>query len=370
VTGADGWFVAGKFDAYRRDLEFDAVNQALRALGRLLLAGQEEELTEIRERIVAAAGPNAGLLAATVPEFAALLGVPPDPGNPLTAQVRAQQASLEAVRAVASQRRPVVLFLDDLQWAGRPTLGFADLILAEDQVDGLLLVGAYRDGDVDSAHPLAAPLSRWRDQATVHHLRLENLTASGLVTMVAEMLHVDRAAAAALAGLIGPHTRGNPYEIVELLNALRRDRVLTATAAGWRWDEMAVRAHLGQSGVAGLLAARVHALPEQSRAMLESMACLGGRAEASVLQVAAGVSAGAVEQRLGTRPRRGPAGDRAWGASGGAVPPRPGPRGNPGRARPGAAAGPAAGHRAAAGGDPGIVRGRRGAVPAGGRRSR
>ena len=51
VTGRDGWFVSGKFDQYRRDLEFDAINQALRALGRLLLAEPDDELTEARRRI-------------------------------------------------------------------------------------------------------------------------------------------------------------------------------------------------------------------------------------------------------------------------------------------------------------------------------
>ena len=165
VTGGDGWFVAGKFDQYRRDLEFDAAYQAFRALGRLLLAEPEDELAQLRERIVAAVGPNAGLLAAVLPEFAALLGVPPDAGDPLTAQARVQRAAAAALRAVASRKRPVVLFLDDLQWAGRTPLGFVDLVLSEDPVDGLLLVGAYREGDVDAAHPLAAPLSRWRDQA-------------------------------------------------------------------------------------------------------------------------------------------------------------------------------------------------------------
>jgi hypothetical protein len=119
VTGADGWFVTGKFDQYRRDLEFDAVNQALRALGRLLLAEPEGELAQLRMRIVAAAGPNAGLLAAVLPEFATLLAISPDPGDPLTAQARAQRAAAAALRAVASPKRPVVVFLDDLQWAGR-----------------------------------------------------------------------------------------------------------------------------------------------------------------------------------------------------------------------------------------------------------
>jgi signal transduction histidine kinase len=298
VTGRDGWFVAGKFDPYRRDLEFDAVYQAFRALGRLLLAEPEDELADVRERILRALGPNAGLLTAVVPEFAALLAAPPDPGEPLTRQARLQRAALQVLRIVASWRQPAVVFLDDLQWAGRTPLGFVDLVLSEEPVDGLLLVGSYRDEDVDPAHPLAAPLSRWRDQPRVRHLRLENLPVSASVTMVAEMLHVDSAAAAGLVELIEPHTSGNPYETVELLNALRQDGVLTATAAGWRWNTPAVRAHLGRTEVAGLLAARIEALPAQSREMVEAMACLGGRAEVGVLQAATGEPASAVEQRL------------------------------------------------------------------------
>jgi len=298
VTGADGWFVAGKFDQFRRDLEFDAVNQAFRALGRLLLAEPEKELAPLRRRIAAAVGPNAGLLTATLPEFAALLEVPPEPGDPLTAQVRVQRAGLAALRAVASRKRPVVLFLDDLQWAGRTPLGFVDLLLSEEPVDGLLLAGAYREDEVDAAHPLAAPLSRWLDQAMVRDLRLGSLPGPGLATMVAEMLHADPATVAGLAAVIGPHTRGNPYETVELLGALRRDGLLTATAAGWRWHEAAVRAHLEHAEVAGLLAARVAAMPATSRQLLEAMACLGGRTELSLLRAAAGEPADEVDQTL------------------------------------------------------------------------
>jgi signal transduction histidine kinase len=298
VTGRDGWFVVGKFDQYRRDLEFDAVYQAFRALGRLLVAEPEDELAEVRGRILAAVGPNAGLLTAAVPEFAALLAVPAEPGDPLTAQVRAQRTAVQVLRAVASRKRPVVVFVDDLQWAGRTPLGTVDLVLGESPVDGLLLVGAYREGDVDAAHPLAAPLSRWRDQAGVQHLRLGNLPVPSLITMVAEMPHVDPATAAGLVEVIVRATGGNPYEAVELLNALSRDRVLTATAAGWRWDAAAVRAHLGQSEVTGLLAARVEAMPAQSRELVEAMACLGGRAELSLLQTATAESAGVVDQML------------------------------------------------------------------------
>ena len=103
------------------------------------------------------------------------------------------------LRAVASRQRPVLLFLDDLQWAGRTPLGFVDLVLSEEPIEGLLLVGAYRDGDVDAAHPLMAPLARWRDHPGVRHVGLANLSTRDLVTVVAEMLRVGRAAAAGLA---------------------------------------------------------------------------------------------------------------------------------------------------------------------------
>ncbi|GAB3869563.1 hypothetical protein GCM10027610_129350 [Dactylosporangium cerinum] len=298
VTGCDGWFVTGKFDQNRRDLEFDAVRQVFRALGRLLLAEPEDELAQVRERVLAAVRPNAGLLAAVIPEFAALLGVPPDPGDPLTAQVRAQRVAVDALRAVASRQRPVVMFVDDLQWAGHTPLGVIDIVLNEEQIDGLLLVSAYREADVDAARSLAAPLARWREQPGVRHLRLVNLPVPGTITMVAEMLHVDPVRAAGLGELINPYTSGNPYETVELLNALRRDGVLTVTVAGWQWDAAAVRAHLGRSEIAGLIAARVHALPPASRQLVEAMACLGGRADLCVLRTATAVPEDVVEQRL------------------------------------------------------------------------
>jgi len=114
VTGRDGWFIAGKFDQYRRRLEFNAVHQVFRALGRLLLAEPEDALQQLRERILPAVEPNAGLLSAAVPEFGALLAVPPDAGDPLTAEVRAQRVGLAVLRAVASRERPLVVFVDDL----------------------------------------------------------------------------------------------------------------------------------------------------------------------------------------------------------------------------------------------------------------
>ena len=298
VTARDGWFVAGKFDQYRRDLESDAVNQVFRALGGLLLAEPEDELAVICQRILDAVGANAGLLTAAAPEFATLLGVASEPGDPLTADVRAQRTAVQVLRAIASGERPVAVFLDDLQWAGRTPVGVVDLVLSEEPIEGLLLVGAYRDDEVDATGALAAPLSRWLDRGAAQHLRLGNLPMPSLVELVAEMLHREPLAVAGLVEAVIPHTSGNPYETVELLNSLRREGGLTPTAEGWRWDPTAVRAHLGRSEVTGMSAARVEGLSEPARRLVEVMACLGGRAEQSALRVATGESAAVMDNAL------------------------------------------------------------------------
>ena len=130
------------------------------------------------------------------------------------------------------------------------------------------------------------------------HLRLDNLPAPDSVAMVAEMLRVDPAAAAGLVEVIEPRTGGNPYETVEVLNALRSQGLLIATAAGWQWDAAAARAHLGHAEIDAMVATRVQAMPAASREIVEAMACLGGRAEVTLLQIATGASAGAVDRSL------------------------------------------------------------------------
>ncbi|WP_164842630.1 protein kinase domain-containing protein [Actinoplanes solisilvae] len=284
VTAAGGWFVSGKFDEYRRDQEFNAVQQAFTSFGRLLLAEPEDEVAAIRVRMLRALGANAGLLATVVPEFATLLG-PGELGDPLTAGVRAQLVAAGALRAVASRRRPLVVFIDDLQWGGGVPLGFVDMVLSNEGTEGLLLVTAYREGQVDPSHPLAAMLSRW-SEAAVPHLSLADLTGHDFLTLLGETLHVPADAVTELGAVLEPHCRGNPYETVELLNALRRGGVLSAGPDGWRWKTEAVREHLAGAEAGGLSATRIAAMPVRSRQAVEAMACLGGRAQLSVLEIA------------------------------------------------------------------------------------
>lgn len=302
VTAKGGLFVAGKFEQYRRDATTAAVSQALRALGRLLLAEPEAVLAEHRARITRALGSSAGLITAIIPEFALLLGVSPEPptGDPVEAEARLRQAVLELLRVVASPAHPVIMVLDDLQWAGSNSIRFFDAVLADQALHGVLIVGAYRDSEVDAAHPLTPMVTRWAglDPAPLQ-LSLRNLATGDLGKLLEEMLRLRPSEAIRLAALLSERTGGNPYDTVELVNALRQDGTVGLGQDGWSWDDATVSRFVGRSEVVDLLAARIDRLPLESAALLEAMACLAGEVGLDLLRVATGLTALVLEERLG-----------------------------------------------------------------------
>jgi len=292
VTAQRGWFVSGKFDQYRQDAP-SATVQALRALGRLLLAEPERELAQQRAAILQALGAHAGLITAALPEFAVLLGPQPEVAaiDPIGADARLRLAVLALLRAIVSAERPVVMALGGLQWAGVTSIRLIEAVLADANLPGLLIVGAYRDGEVDATRPFAAALPRWArmDRAPLL-LPLPNLPFTDLGTLLMEMLRMPSAQAAALAQAVGVHTGGNPYDTIELINALRRDGTLMPSPDGWEWDAATLERHSGQVDVVNLLARRIAKLPQARRSLLETMACLGGEVKLDLLVAATGLA--------------------------------------------------------------------------------
>ena len=175
--------------------------------------------------------------------------------------MRGQRNGIQILRAVAARERPVVLFLDDVQWASDTPLAFLDMILDQEPVEGLLVVCTYREHAGAGPDPLTARLPRWWQRTGVRHLRLDDLALPGLTAMVADVLGVAPRTAAPLAEQLHPSTSGNPYVTMELLGALVREGVLAPTEDGWQWDRDAVHERLDRAEVEALLIARVADAP-------------------------------------------------------------------------------------------------------------
>ncbi|MBN1173626.1 MAG: AAA family ATPase [Micromonosporaceae bacterium] len=301
VTSLGGWFVAGKSDQYRRDLAADAVAQALRALGRLLLTEPEADLLRHRTRLLETVGPNAKLVASLQPEIALVLGMPTtSPGKAeACTRDRMVRAGMDVLRSVASSEHPLVVVLDDLQWASETATGLLETLFQEDPHPGLLIVGAYRPGEIDDKHPLSTMMPRWsRSARPPVVLQPENLPTADLSAMLSEMLRLPLSQAMALASVVGARTGGNPFDTVAFLNAMREEGALVRDNAGWWWDEAAIQLRLGDGDVVDLLGKRIDRLPERTGELLSRMACLGGEADADLLRLASGLSAQELETHL------------------------------------------------------------------------
>ncbi|MBC7378768.1 MAG: AAA family ATPase [Burkholderiaceae bacterium] len=299
---AGGWFIYGKFDQYQKDAATaGALTQALCGLGRLILAQTGDDLAAQRRRILDRLGRRAGLITRLSPELALLLGPQPEAPDvdPRQAELHMQQAMADLLGTVATALRPVVLVLDDLQWASALSLNSFSFLMSEPELRGVLLVGAFRDLDVDAQTGLPSMLHTWRQQARPPvYITLSNLTSAGMRSLIGQMLRLAPQPASELARAVDALTGGNPFDTLELINALRREGVLDLREQGWHWEEAAIRRFVGQGDVVDLLAARIGRLPQASRDLLELMSCLGNAVEVTLLRAAAGQEPEALRDRL------------------------------------------------------------------------
>lgn len=301
VTARRGWFVSGKFEQYRQDAPTAAL-EALRGLGRLLLAEPEDQLVLHRERIIKGLGANVGFGPALLPEFVLLLGKHPrvEVADPREAEARMIQATVDLLKSIASPQRPVVMVHDDVQWAPAISQRFLDAIVtASERIPGLLVVGAYRSNEVDAAHPLSALLTRWQQLGMAPPLMaLNNLPPADVSALVGEMLRLPGTEAGALAAALEKRTEGNPYDTVELINALRQDGLLVPRQGLWDWDASAIHRYVGDASVVDLLGRRIDKLGPEARQVLEIMACLGGEVDTDALALASGLEGDILNQHV------------------------------------------------------------------------
>ena len=279
-----GLFAAGKFDQYKRDIPYTTLAQAFQRLVRSLLAKSDVELGHWREALREALGPNGQLIVDLVPDLRLIIGEqPPLPElPPQDAQRRFQLVFRRFLSVFATQEHPLALFLDDLQWLDAATLDLLEHLLIQSDVQHLLLIGAYRDNEITSDHPLSHTLDAIRKAgALIHDIVLAPLAREDAAQLMADSLHCDRERTAPLAELVYEKTAGNPFFLIQFLTALVDEGLLSFdhSTAGWSWDLARIRAKEYTDNVADLMVGRLSRLPESTQEILRRLACLGTSAD-------------------------------------------------------------------------------------------
>jgi PAS domain S-box-containing protein len=309
LVPARALFASGKFDQYKRDIPYFTLAQALRSLIRQLLAESEAELSGWREALREALGPNGKLMVDLVPELKLIVGEqPPIPDlPPQQAQSRFQLVFRRLIGVFARPEHPLALFLDDLQWLDAATLDLLEDLLTQSDVGYLLLIGAYRDNEVTRDHLLRRKLDAIIRQigSRVQEISLTPLTRDFVGQLIADALGSESARAAPLAGLVHEKTAGNPFFLMQFLDALAEEGLLAFDhdQAQWCWDLERIHAKGFTDNVVDLMVSKLHRLPLETRTAVQQLACLGNRAEIAILSIALGTSEEQVHAALGVAVR-------------------------------------------------------------------
>ncbi|WNG43239.1 AAA family ATPase [Archangium minus] len=288
VVRAKGFFVSGKFDQLGRSIPYSALVQALSSLMRQLQAESGERLETWRQQLQLALGREGQVLIDMLPELEGLIGPQPQVTElePAAAQQRFNRLFLRLLRAFATQEHPLVIFLDDLQWADSASLKMLHLLATELGSARLLLICAYRDNEVTPAHPLMLTLEEIRDAGVaVRSMMLAPLPEEVVNELVAETLSCPPERARPLTGLVYQKTRGNPFFTSQYLKVLFQRGLVSydASAHMWQCDLAQVRDQSLSSDVVEFMAGQLLRLPEETRKVLELAACIGNRFELATL---------------------------------------------------------------------------------------
>ena len=279
-----GLFASGKFDQYKRDIPYATLAQAFQSLIHPLLSKPEVELSKWRDDLIHALAPNGSILVDLVPELKLIIGEQPPvaPLPPQEAKTRSHFAFRRFIGVFARPQHPLALFLDDLQWLDAATLDVLEDLLVQDDMAHLMVVGAYRDNEVDPAHPLTRKLSAIRRAGgPVEEIRLTPLGSGDLTHLIEDALHCEPQRAAPLAELIHEKTAGNPFFAIQFIYALAEEDLITFEhrATRWRWDLDAIHAKGYTDNVVDLMVAKLNRLSATTQKALQQLACIGNSAE-------------------------------------------------------------------------------------------
>ncbi|HTR12563.1 MAG TPA: serine/threonine-protein kinase PknK, partial [Roseiarcus sp.] len=283
-----GLFASGKFDQYKRDTPYSTLMQAFRSLVRSLLSKSDAELATWREALLEALSPNGLLISDLIPELKAIVGEQPPLSQiePQQAQGRFQLVFRRFISVFARAEHPLTLFLDDLQWLDGSTLDLIEDLMTQGGVQHLLLIGAYRDNEVGADHPLARTLRGIASsKVEVTEIKLGPLSGIEVARLTSDALRCELTDVTPLSELVQTKTAGNPFFVIQFLNALADAGLLAfdQVAQRWSWNIHGIRTKGYADNVADLTAGKLVRLQPEAQSALQELACLGNVADIATL---------------------------------------------------------------------------------------
>ncbi|MDZ8056286.1 MAG: AAA family ATPase [Aulosira sp. ZfuVER01] len=283
-----GYFIKGKYDQFGRNIPLSAFVQAFRDLVGQLLAETDAQLKTWKEKILSAVGENGQVILDVIPELEQIIGKqPPMPElSGSAAQNRFNLVFQNFTQVFTTKEHPLVIFLDDLQWADSASLQLLQLLMKD--AGHLLVLGAYRDNEVSPTHSLMIAIAQMtKAKAAVNTMTLMPLSQDNVNQLIADTLNCEDAIAQPLTDLVYGKTKGNPFFTTQFLKALHEDGLIAFNleAGCWQCDIAQVRSLALTDDVVQFMALQLQKLPPNTQNILKLAACVGNAFDLQTLAI-------------------------------------------------------------------------------------
>ncbi len=293
IVAARGYFIAGKFDQFKRNIPYAALIQAFQELARQLLTESSEQIAVWKEKLLKALDTNSQVIIDVIPEVELIIGKQPEVPQlgSSESQNRFNRVFQQFIRVFCQPEHPLVIFLDDLQWADSASLKLIQLLVTDPDNKYLLTIGAYRDNEVSPVHPLIQTIEKIQENETVvNNITIHALALDSVNQLIADTLDasVNLDKIKVFSELLFNKTQGNPFFLTQLLKTLYSENLLVyqVDTDRWEWDLQQIQAiGIADFNIVELVARNIRKLPETTQKALKLAACIGNQFNLEVLSI-------------------------------------------------------------------------------------
>lgn len=282
ITQLGGFFVSGKYDQFKHHIPYAALIQALNEWIIKVLTEDEAIINNFKKRILSAVKDNGQVILDVMPTLENIIGPQPQvqPLEQTETQNRFHYVFQAFISAISSIEYPLVIFLDDLQWADLPSLSMLETLLTSLNCRHILIIAAYRTNEIDETHPLKSLLEKLNKRNVIFaSITLGPLSLENVEELIAEVVHRKIQDVSDLAQVCYQKTNGNPFFLLQLLRSLHKEHLIRFDSSKnhWTWVIEKIKEKGVTDNVIDLMITRIQQLPPELQYSLQYAACIGNR---------------------------------------------------------------------------------------------
>ena len=289
---AGGFFLSEKFDELQQVKQVPVVFSAFDTLCSEIVRRGETLLHATKGRLESALGSEVSVLMSLIPNLGAINGETDGEIPDLTGQaafMRLLFCVRQFIKCISNKEHPIVLVIDDLQWADEFSLALIEAIASDDEISSFLLVACYRDREVTKGHPLLRTLRSIEESDTTvrNEIHVDSIDRSSVTALTSDALQIMPSRARPLANLIHSKTGGQPLFVIQFFKSLYDEGLLkySLSSRRWQWDAEKISEKAVADTVAEIMTGKMLRYPEEVLMSLKLAACLGHEFDVNTLDL-------------------------------------------------------------------------------------